>query len=105
MTANEAREKWLKIAQEHDGIVPFYGCMYGYAGVGEKIISMSVNAICISKTEDCFYYVWGYPGPDYNIYKFSDYGKTWACSIYDFKYDFEEHEDGNWEYWKIKEII
>lgn len=23
-------------------------------------------------------YIWGWPGPDYNFYKFSDYGETWA---------------------------
>jgi hypothetical protein len=27
---------------------------------------------------DCFIYVWGWPGPDANIYEFKDYGKTWS---------------------------
>jgi hypothetical protein len=27
---------------------------------------------------DCFVYIWGYPGPDGNIYEFKDYGKTWS---------------------------
>ena len=28
--------------------------------------------------EPAFIYIWGYPGPDYNVYKMSDYGETWA---------------------------
>lgn len=25
-------------------------------------------------------YVWGWPGPDFNFYKYSDYGITWALT-------------------------
>ena len=24
------------------------------------------------------YYIWGWPGPDFTVYLFKDYGKTWA---------------------------
>lgn len=30
--------------------------------------------------DEGFCFVWGYPGPDYNVYLYKDYGKTWAFS-------------------------
>ena len=74
---------------------PFVDCIYGYmygqpyinvvsAGKTEKrpdeIIRIEKSALKLSKNNDCFIYVWGWPGPDYNTYWFSDYGKTWAFS-------------------------
>lgn len=32
----------------------------------------------LGSTGPCFTYVWGGPGPDYNVYSLADYGKTWA---------------------------
>lgn len=26
------------------------------------------------------YYIWGWPGPDFNVYYFEDYGKSWALT-------------------------
>lgn len=99
MGASEAKEKWLMMAQ-NDGVVSFYGCMYGYADVGEKILAMNVNLNDLSKTEECFFYIWGYPGPDFNTYEFSDYGKTWAFNIEDFKHEVEFIH----ERWVIKKV-
>lgn len=28
--------------------------------------------------EETAYYIWGWPGPDYNIYSRENYGKDWA---------------------------
>lgn len=28
--------------------------------------------------ENSFIYIWGWPGPDYNRYKYEDFGKTWC---------------------------
>lgn len=30
-----------------------------------------------------FYFVWGWPGPDVNLYKYEDYGNTWAFDLKD----------------------
>lgn len=32
----------------------------------------------LGSTGPCFMYIWGFPGPDYDIFSFEDYGKTWA---------------------------
>ena len=32
----------------------------------------------LGKDNDCLIFVWGWPGPDANIYRFEDYGVTWA---------------------------
>lgn len=42
----------------------------------DKIIKIPISDLLI--TEKSIYYIWGYPGPDYNMYLFSDYGATWA---------------------------
>lgn len=66
-----------------------YGTMYGgefirHCGVDgeynyrDKLIKIDKNKLHIGK--DSMTYVWGWPGPDFNVYKFSDYGKTWAFS-------------------------
>ena len=34
---------------------------------------------------DAFYYIWGWPGPDANLYYFKDYGITWAFNEEDFR--------------------
>lgn len=35
-------------------------------------------------------YIWGWPGPDYNIYYFQDYGKTWAFSKEELQQSFKK---------------
>ena len=83
MTAKEAKEKFIEIA-ENNNSVNFYGYMYGYAEPDEKILDMTVSLDSISKQGDSFFYIWGYPGPDYNEYRFEDYGITWAFEMKDF---------------------
>lgn len=71
---------------------PIYGFLYGGPYVlicnekGEshlipdEIIRIEKSSLEIDKRHNRFIYIWGYPGPDYNAYKFTDYGKTWAFS-------------------------
>lgn len=70
----------------------FYGTMYGgeYRSIltEDGVIREKDKAIEIKKTEVEFdpdngfiIFIWGGPGPDYNVYRFSDYGKTWAFSM------------------------
>ena len=63
-----------------------YGGIYGYM-YGERTPSIPIDnditfikqkELIIGKQADCFVYIWGYPGPDGNIYEFKDYGKTWS---------------------------
>lgn len=60
----------------------FYGRLYG---PNDKIIEIDKRLLHLNGTGDSFYYVWHWPGPDVTIYKFSDYGKTWAFSLEDFE--------------------
>lgn len=65
-----------------------YGYMYGtpyiYCGCDEyrpdKIVAISKSAVRLGINNNCLIYIWGWPGPDANIYKFADYGVTWAFS-------------------------
>lgn len=51
----------------------FYGYMYG-SDHGE-ICKVASN---IHIADEGFIEIWGWPGPDYNYYKWADYCKTWA---------------------------
>ena len=58
----------------------FYGTMYGFDKSNDKVIKITTWHY-----EKDWYgkgpaliYLWGWPGPDGNVYLFSDYGRTWA---------------------------
>ena len=54
---------------------------YMYASKNHRygeIIKINKKELKISVSGDSFIYIWGWPGPDYNIYYFEDYGYTWA---------------------------
>lgn len=62
-----------------------YGFMYGSpyintstGKVKDDIIKIKQSDLKIGKNKDCFIYIWGWPGPDANFYKFKDYGITWS---------------------------
>jgi hypothetical protein len=66
-----------------DNTKNIYGYMYGKKFDDKnlnKIIEIDKESLDIGRNKDRFFYVWGYPGPDYNVYLFKDYGKTWAFS-------------------------
>ena len=62
-----------------NNIKNIWGTMYGGKNPEtECIISIAKNALELTRDADEFVYIWEYPGPDANLYKFSDYGVTWA---------------------------
>ena len=67
-----------------------FGTMYGgIYDLHNKIIEIKLkhNKNCyFSRNDDGFFYVYGGPGPDMNLYKWEDYGKTWAFDEGDFEF-------------------
>lgn len=94
-----------------------YGYMYGqpYINTGveyerDKIIKIKTSDLIIGKNS--LVYVWGFPGPDANIYYFSDYGITWAFNRDKIKYiTLEEwrkrmnHQEALADYLKFKQKV
>ena len=76
----------------------FYGTMYG-GPYGEsewdKILEINKKDIKFCQNADAFYYIWGWPGPDVNLYYFKDYGLTWAFNKNDFIRKEEVGHDSN----------
>lgn len=72
----------IEIYKNLKDIGGIYGYMYGRhisdRPIDQDIIFISQKDLTIGKYADCFVYIWGWPGPDGNIYKFQDYGKTWS---------------------------
>lgn len=91
---NEEKEKIIE--KFNSPSVNFYGTMYGdryitnlISGKGivkklDRILKIDKKDINIALDKECFWYQWGWPGPDINIYYFKDYGFTWAFDINDF---------------------
>lgn len=46
--------------------------------IENQIIDIETSALQWAKNYESFFYVWGYPGPDYNHYTKRTYGKGWA---------------------------
>lgn len=89
MTNNEIRYKFYSPKTK------FYGTMYGGPyGKSEfdKILEIDKKDIKFCKNEDAFYYTWGWPGPDTNLYYFKDYGITWAFNEEDFRKEEVGHD-------------
>jgi len=62
----------------NDNVNHIWGTMYGSSSPTECITKISKQSLELTRNADAFIYIWGYPGPDYNLYKFTDYGVTWA---------------------------
>lgn len=60
----------------------FYSLMYpDYVkslSTEKQIISIKTSSVRQNPAKTTFYYVWGWPGPDCNMYNNENYGKTWA---------------------------
>ena len=60
----------------------FYSLMYSnfvkFYSVEEQIVPIKTLSVRWNPTKTLFYYVWGWPGPDCNMYDADNYGKTWA---------------------------
>ena len=62
-----------------ESIQEIWGTMYGgYSNTDECITTIPKKEFKLTRNADEFIYIWGWPGPDANFYKLSDYGKTWA---------------------------
>lgn len=44
----------------------------------DQIIEIKVSELEWFENKEGFYYIWGWPGPDYNRYTRDTYGKGWA---------------------------
>lgn len=57
-----------------------WGEMYGRKRTDPNAVILEIKKHELQKTkkDDSIIYIWGWPGPDANIYQFSDYGETWA---------------------------
>ena len=57
-----------------------WGEMYGRKCTDPNAVILEIKKTRLEKTkaDDAVWYTWGWPGPDMNCYKFSDYGETWA---------------------------
>ena len=61
----------------------FFGTMYGMPKEEDRVIKIETREIhkFVFEWSDKgpgIIYLWGWPGPDGNVYLLSDYGKTWA---------------------------
>ena len=61
----------------------FYSLLYSPGRIDEKpikdqIIDIETKEIDWNEKRDKFYWIWGGPGPDFNIYTEDTYGKGWA---------------------------
>lgn len=73
---------------------PYIHCdgMNGEYWKKDKLEKIPISNLKIGKYNDCLIYIWGGPGPDCNIYEFSNYGITWAFDKKDIKdITFENH--------------
>ena len=71
-----------EIYRKLESIDYIYGTMYGGRYYEDKVIKINKKSLHINS--DNLVFIWGFPGPDYNIYRFKDYGKTWAFNETDF---------------------
>ena len=60
----------------------FYSLMYPnfvkFYSVEEQIVPIKTSSVKWNLTKTLFYYIWGWPGPDCNMYDANNYGKTWT---------------------------
>lgn len=60
----------------------FYSLMYPdyveFLSTEKQIIPIKTSSVRWNPTKTLFYYIWGWPGPDCNMYDNENYGKTWA---------------------------
>ena len=69
------KEEIISLMESADGI---YGTMFG--GDEEAYVFVPKSDLHEWGKDTCmgYYFVWGWPGLDYSVYLFSDYGRTWS---------------------------
>ena len=63
---------------ESEDVKSIFVYMYGLHKVDDRIIEIKKESLYMSRNRDGLIFIFGSPGPDFNHYKFSDYGITWA---------------------------
>ena len=68
------------MVERHDKI---YSLMYSpqrvyWTDLQDQIVEIETSELEWSKDHNTFFYIWGWPGSDYNRYTFDTYGKGWA---------------------------
>ena len=74
------RKSLYDLVMSHDII---YSLMYApyiveWRSLEEQIIEIKTKELKWFEDHTGFIWVWGYPGPDANMYNLKDYGKSWA---------------------------
>lgn len=73
---------FYKAVMKHEVI---YSLMYGETYIDgrateDQIITIKTEELKWSESKNQFIYIWGWPGPDFNLYTLENYGKAWAFS-------------------------
>ena len=81
------KETALSRLENFDGI---YGTMYGQTWLHFSEYNLRDEVVfidkkCLKVWDNGFMYIWGGPGPDYNVYKWEDFGVTWGFTPHDIK--------------------
>ena len=61
-----------------------YICLTMYGKPGDKTIKVSPKTLTLGS--DKFIFQWGFPGPDFNVYYYDDYGRTRAFKENEFEW-------------------
>lgn len=94
--SDEIKQLFLERASD-DGSVRVFIYKYGDPAQCEEILEKTVYVKNISEDGKSFNFYFGFPGPDYNTYFFSDFGKTWALTLEDFEFDVKKmHQKTSW---------
>lgn len=70
----------------------FYGSRDFSKPIEQDVIEIKTDDLEWSEDKTIGYYIWGYPGPDYNSYTIENYMKSWAAT-----------KEELIEYWREKE--
>ena len=105
MRANYMTPKEILAWYESEDERPIYGYSYGspwawHGANGGWVKSGWIEEWKKSELHlsgDSFVVIWGWPGPDTNTYRFSDYGITWAFSEDELvETEMVQNQDGTW---------
>ena len=66
---------------------------YIYAKEEDGIYGIHKIGLMLTRSKDAFAYIIQYPGPICDVYKFEDYGKTWAFTVEELKDDISGQQE------------
>ena len=65
---------WYKYSE----LASIYAYLQGSKSEGGKIVDINKGSLYLSDEGDAFIYKWGWYDHGCNVYRFEDYGETWA---------------------------